>query len=245
MTNLIGRVNTIEVVSVMIKPSLVLVDFGARLRDARIARGISQAELGRLIGKSKQLVSAWENGAAEMTWTTLASCVKALNIDPNWLMFGVGSDRGSAHGLPHGTMVPFLTRDEVIQVARGDLNASDASSRTYCYFTISGTSFALECPDTSMDSEDRHAIRRGELAFVDPSKKVEPGDKVVAYVTSENGTRLVEPVLSIREIRFLTSSIGHPPYDLVPRSPAWPTMSIKAEGDATILGVVVANLRPI
>jgi len=50
------------------KPNLVAI--GARLREARQLRGMSQPEMARLMGKSKQLVSAWEQGRSEILVST-------------------------------------------------------------------------------------------------------------------------------------------------------------------------------
>ena len=71
------------------------VEFGGRLRFTRRRMGLSQAALGRAADRSKQLVSAWERGRAEMTASALAKISQALNIDPGWLL--LGSDTQQAH----------------------------------------------------------------------------------------------------------------------------------------------------
>ncbi len=65
-----------------------LVEFGGRLRFRRRRIGLSQSALGRAANRSKQLVSAWEHGRAEITASALAKISQALNIDPGWLLFG-------------------------------------------------------------------------------------------------------------------------------------------------------------
>ena len=72
-----------------------LVQFGGRLRFSRRRMGLSQSALGRAADRSKQLVSAWERGRAEITASALAKISQALNIDPGWLLFG--SDPQHAH----------------------------------------------------------------------------------------------------------------------------------------------------
>jgi transcriptional regulator with XRE-family HTH domain len=72
---------------------LQLVEIGARLRQARIDRDVSQPELARLIGRSKQLVSAWENGHAEMTALSAIACSSVLQITTDWLLTGASRPR--------------------------------------------------------------------------------------------------------------------------------------------------------
>lgn len=54
---------------------------GKKLRQARLARKLSQAAFGAAVGKSKQLVSAWEHNRAEIQVKDLLSLVKAFDLD--------------------------------------------------------------------------------------------------------------------------------------------------------------------
>jgi transcriptional regulator with XRE-family HTH domain len=65
-----------------------LIDMGRRLRVIRESRKISQTELARRIFKSKQVVSAYELGRAEMLATSLAAIASALSCDLNWIVRG-------------------------------------------------------------------------------------------------------------------------------------------------------------
>ena len=65
-----------------------LSELGARLRSRRQQLRISQSVVARSADRSKQLVSAWERGRAEITASALAKVSRALNIDPGWLLFG-------------------------------------------------------------------------------------------------------------------------------------------------------------
>lgn len=66
-------------------------ELGKRVRWARSNLGLSQPELGRRVGKSKQLISAWESGRAEMSATMLARVASALSVDAGWLASGQDS----------------------------------------------------------------------------------------------------------------------------------------------------------
>ena len=73
-----------------------LEELGIRLREARIKHGYSQQQLAEMLGKSKQLVSAWERGTAEITSMTLAMVANRLQCDANYLLLGVDL-RASPH----------------------------------------------------------------------------------------------------------------------------------------------------
>ncbi|GIU97293.1 MAG: hypothetical protein KatS3mg013_1096 [Actinomycetota bacterium] len=54
--------------------------FGTRLREARLAAGLSQSELEELSGIPKARLSRYENGHVEPSIQTLARLAKALNV---------------------------------------------------------------------------------------------------------------------------------------------------------------------
>jgi transcriptional regulator with XRE-family HTH domain len=54
--------------------------FGNRLREARVAAGLSQSELEELSGIPKARLSRYENGHVEPSIQTLARLAKALNV---------------------------------------------------------------------------------------------------------------------------------------------------------------------
>jgi transcriptional regulator with XRE-family HTH domain len=54
--------------------------FGNRLREARVAAGLSQSELEELSGIPKARLSRYENGHVEPSIQTLAKLARALNV---------------------------------------------------------------------------------------------------------------------------------------------------------------------
>lgn len=56
--------------------------FGARLRDARIARGLTQEQVGEVMGWRQSRVSEHETGRYLMTLDTLTEYVEKLGLDP-------------------------------------------------------------------------------------------------------------------------------------------------------------------
>ena len=78
--------------------------FGNRLREARVAAGLSQSELEELSGIPKARLSRYENSHVEPSIQTLARLARALNVSEASLLgdhrailegfFGVLSERG-------------------------------------------------------------------------------------------------------------------------------------------------------
>ena len=60
---------------------------GTRLWEARISRGLTQEELGKLVGTNQAVIQKIENG-----WTLRPRMVDglalALDVDPAWLQWG-------------------------------------------------------------------------------------------------------------------------------------------------------------
>jgi len=65
--------------------------FGHRLREARLAAGLSQSELEELSGIPKARLSRYENGHVEPSIQTLARLARALNVSEASLL---GDQRG-------------------------------------------------------------------------------------------------------------------------------------------------------
>src|SRR5690554_6240436 len=67
--------------------------FGERLRLARTRAGISQQEIARRIGVSKQLVSHWETARSEITVFDAVKVASIVGVGIEWLL--TGNDGGS------------------------------------------------------------------------------------------------------------------------------------------------------
>jgi transcriptional regulator with XRE-family HTH domain len=67
----------------------VLQEFGARLRSAREAAGLTQSQLGTFCGVSRQAVHAWEQGLSCPALENIAAISKRLRIRIDWMIFGL------------------------------------------------------------------------------------------------------------------------------------------------------------
>lgn len=63
-------------------------DIGARIKEARIAKGMTQEELGKIVGVQKSAIAKYESGrVVNIKRSTLQKIVSALNINPSSLIF--------------------------------------------------------------------------------------------------------------------------------------------------------------
>jgi len=61
-------------------------DFGARVREVRLSRGISQEELGYRSGLHRTAISFIERAERSATLETIEKLARALNVQPAELM---------------------------------------------------------------------------------------------------------------------------------------------------------------
>jgi transcriptional regulator with XRE-family HTH domain len=72
---------------------------GTRIRQLRVARGLTQPELGELCGVSKSAVSQWEDGSTEdIKLKPFLRLCEALQTDAHYLVFGPQREDPSSTG---------------------------------------------------------------------------------------------------------------------------------------------------
>lgn len=64
----------------------LLCEIGERVKQARIARGLSQAELAEILGLSDAYISKLETGKNAMSVTVLVKLSDALGVSADWLL---------------------------------------------------------------------------------------------------------------------------------------------------------------
>lgn len=60
----------------------------SRLREHRAQRGLSQAQLGRILSVDPSQVSTWERAKAQPSLAAFAALSQALRVDPALLLWG-------------------------------------------------------------------------------------------------------------------------------------------------------------
>lgn len=93
--------------------------FGSRVRQARLARGMTQKDLGKHCGISRSAVSQWESGDTKgMDGAHLVAAANALHVSVDWLLDGKGEmqtineDAGTYGPIPEPLALawPLLTQ---------------------------------------------------------------------------------------------------------------------------------------
>ena len=64
----------------------MLMDFQSRLRDLRIEKGLSQQELGEIIGVTHTAISFWETGVNEPKISYLIALCKYFDVTADYLL---------------------------------------------------------------------------------------------------------------------------------------------------------------
>ena len=83
-----------------------------RIKQAREAAGLSQGQLARLLGRSRSLVTQWENGetAADGWADRIAEC---LEVSPWWLRTGKPEEESDVMALPGAERLTVEDRAKV------------------------------------------------------------------------------------------------------------------------------------
>lgn len=84
--------------------------FGSRLKLARTLKGLSQQELGNIIGLTKQSISRVENDKIFVSKEILCNLIINLHININFLLVGKGE-----MFIPESTEISATSKKEIAQ----------------------------------------------------------------------------------------------------------------------------------
>lgn len=212
---------------------------GERIQLYRSVNDLTQQDLAKIAGCSKQLVSAWEGGRAEITVSSVVLLARRLGIDPRWLLLG---DRDTErHALKNPNLIhhiPFVAKAQIVEHALSHRMGPPASLQTVSTVTAHpATCFATACLDGAMAP----TYRRADLLIVDSHLLPAPNSHVVAVIFKDGSQDLDEPQVVVRRIHF-DGGAGIPtaPYRLVPIAPGWPVVSVPSTSAAVLVGRVLA-----
>ena len=59
--------------------------FSSRLKEARLKKGLTQAQLGRLIGVANTTISGYEKGTSQADEEKIIAMMRVLDVDANYL----------------------------------------------------------------------------------------------------------------------------------------------------------------
>lgn len=201
-------------------------DLGTRVKQMLKEKGMTQAELARLVGVKQQTISYICSAESPAQTSRYSSQIaNALGINPVWLTTGQGD--------PHDLMVSIKVEGAVVRAAqipvlegaqvRDLLDGKTLNAKGFLMTDrVSEEGFALEIEGESMAPR----FNAGDVVVIEMSIKPEPGDYVCALLQSG--------AITFRRYRQRQSS-----YVLVPENGDWD--DTPADEVARIVGVMVEH----
>lgn len=74
--------------------------YNSRLREARKNAGLTQIELGNMVGCAKTTITGYETGKSEPSMAMLSNIMHALNVDANFIFQDEVREHHESHATP-------------------------------------------------------------------------------------------------------------------------------------------------
>ena len=74
--------------------------YNSRLREARKNAGLTQTELGNMVGCAKTTITGYETGKSEPSMAMLSNIMHALNVDANFIFQDEVREHHESHATP-------------------------------------------------------------------------------------------------------------------------------------------------
>ena len=214
-----------------------------RIKKLRTEKKLTQAELGNLIGVHKSSVSQWENGLTKkMDGENLVRTAKALGVTPEWLSTGKGEKQIMQTLHEHENYISLSESRNYIPLiswvsagnwceAIDNFSPGDAEEWLPCPVTHGEHTYALRVKGDSMTSPyaGQRSYNEGTIIFVDPSRQITNGCRVIAKLPESN------------EVTFKEYREDGGKYYLKPLNPQYSLQEINA--DTHICGVVIGQFQ--
>lgn len=202
--------------------------FAETLKRLRQERGLSQEELARHLGTSRQVVSRYESGARVPKISTVSAFAQALGV-PLSALTGEEEDLFSLPGVqrPQWRRVPLLG-----EIACGEPLLAEENFEGYVEVDASvRCDFTLRCRGNSMEPR----LYDGDIVMIRCQPDVEEGQIAAVLIGGE---------ATLKHVYHLPGRTG---LRLMPENPAHAPIFVTRETAETarILGRAVAYQRPL
>ncbi len=199
--------------------------FGERLKNARIAKRLTQRQLSEIIGARHNSVSNWENDRNHPDADTILKLCEILEVSPSHLFSGNGFNFQKIDNL-----LPITTKKIPLL---GDIACGEpilCNSEIDCYVdseNVPNADFALRAKGDSMINA---RINDGDIVFIRSQPQVENGEIAAVCINDE---------ATLKRVYINNSSVT-----LVAENPLYPpiTYNLSENSDIHILGKAVAFL---
>ena len=175
-------------------------DLKERIKNSRIAAKMTQEELAKAVGKTRNAVTQWESGASRPRLNTLEKIAEALNVSIDWLLTGntpnvaetektrTNSEMSDVK-FNNSTLPPrqYMPQDVPVMGTAAcntdnGLFKLDSSIIDYVHrppaLLMTKDIYALYVEGDTMEPR----FNAGDLVFVHPHKPVRIGDSVVVQI---------------------------------------------------------------
>ena len=220
-------------------------DTAELLRLARENKGWSKSEAARQIGVTRATVGAWEDGIAFPNRSNAPRVAAAYNLP-----------LASIAGDPQHANVAFLDnrrltvrRVPLLDWVNAGQGAEVASSHVVdathefieTTFPATDRAFALEVRGDSMEPE----FHQGDVIVVDPAVNPQMDDYIVAELLAKGEqTAPGSGEVTFKQYRPRgTGLTGSQSFDLLPRNPDYPTITVNKDHPGRIIGTVIEHRR--
>lgn len=204
---------------------------GARIRRARLARGLTQQELAKAVDRTRVAISEWERDISRPRENIVPLLARVLRVpESSMTPFGSGGVV-PVDSAQRGSTIPMISWEHLPRVAKGAQPVELATQFFPVQIDVSHEDeFAVQVVDNSMAPE----FSAGDTIVINQS--VEPSDGCYVVVQLDGDDAAMLRRYTLRRGRAI---------DLIPDSPDYPIVTLSPDRTATIIGVVVSHTRSL
>lgn len=162
---------------------------GNIIKELRISKGLTQEELGAIIGVKKAAIQKYESGAVEnIKRSSIQKLSSYFNVSPSYLMGLIDDDSGKKDLRNYNKIIPIKTKKVPLlgKIACGEPIFAEESHGEYVSLDDGiNADFALICEGDSMIGA---RIYDGDIVFIREQTMVDNGE--IAAVIIENDVTL-------------------------------------------------------
>lgn len=155
-----------------------------RLKNLRLARGLTLQQVGDVFGISVASIASWEKGKNQPDSRKLSKLAEVLGSTVEFLLNGSGDSQTLTNETQHEDL-PFVDWKDIGIV---DRHIDSGPSARPLHSKLSPSSFVTRYPGSTNLSWSQGPVPAGALIFIDPEKKLQSD----SYVLVKNQSGAIE-----------------------------------------------------
>jgi transcriptional regulator with XRE-family HTH domain len=174
-----------------------------RLKNLRLAKGLTLQQVGDSFGISAASVSSWENGKNQPDSRKISQLADVLGTSVEFLINGSSTNAQTDHE-SFALQVPFVSWQQLADYQKAKLTSQMVRP---LHSTLSKVSFATRFPGSNDLNWTQGPIPVGSLIFVDP-KKVLQSDGIALVKLPNNQFDLAKVQMQAKSSGFFMKLLG-------------------------------------